>query len=81
MSKDKITTLAELKSKEKGRVVRIAAKAHLRRKLLDMGVLPGVVIGVVRHAPLGDPVEISVKGYHLSLRKSEAAHISVERLR
>ena len=81
MSKDKITTLNKLESKERSKIIKIAAKASLRRKLLDMGILPGVIVEVVRHAPLGDPIEISVKGYHLSLRKSEAAYISVERLR
>lgn len=74
-------TLAELMSKEKGRIVRVSGKVRLRRKLLDMGILPGVVVEMVRVAPLGDPIDIKVKGFHLSLRKSEAAHISVERVK
>ncbi len=54
--------------------------AILRKRLLDMGLVPGAEIRVVRVAPLGDPVEYMVKGYRLSLRRSEAAHVLVERL-
>jgi ferrous iron transport protein A len=49
-------------------------------RLREMGVLPGTTITLVRTAPLGDPLEIRVRGYHLSLRKSEASHVMVERL-
>ncbi len=51
-----------------------------RRKLLAMGMTPGVEFVVLRVAPLGDPVEVRVRGSHLSLRKDEAARLSVERL-
>jgi ferrous iron transport protein A len=47
-------------------------------RLREMGVLPGTVVMLVRTAPMGDPLEIKVRGYHLTLRKSEAEHISVE---
>lgn len=50
----------------------------LRRRLLEMGVLPGTAFRVERVAPLGDPIEIRVRGYALSLRRAEAAHILVE---
>ena len=47
-------------------------------RLKEMGLLPGTTITLVRTAPLGDPIEIKVRGYHLSLRKSEAAFVLVE---
>jgi ferrous iron transport protein A len=55
-----------------------ASAAFLR--LREMGLLPGTEVTLVRTAPLGDPIEIRVRGYHLSLRKSEAAHVVVETL-
>ena len=47
-------------------------------RLREMGLLPGTVVTLVRTAPMGDPIEIKVRGYHLTLRKSEAEHILVE---
>ncbi|MEO7413664.1 MAG: FeoA family protein [Opitutaceae bacterium] len=47
-------------------------------RLREMGVLPGTAVTLVRTAPLGDPLEIKVRGYHLTLRKSEAEHVLVE---
>jgi Fe2+ transport system protein FeoA len=70
--------LSEFKTGEAGRVVRITAKNPVRRRILEMGVTPGTDICVKGMAPLGDPMEILVKGYHLSLRKGEAAGILVE---
>ncbi|HHY98211.1 MAG TPA: hypothetical protein GX509_05690 [Firmicutes bacterium] len=61
-----------------GRVVRIASQGNLRRRILDMSVVPGAEVRVNGVAPLGDPMEITVRGYHLSLRKSEAKDIFVE---
>ena len=81
MSEEHTITLAELMPKEKGKVIKISGKMRLRRKLLDMGILPGVVVEMVRPAPLGDPVDLKVKGYHLSLRKSEAADISIVKIK
>ncbi|MDD5725219.1 MAG: FeoA family protein, partial [Candidatus Omnitrophica bacterium] len=52
--------------------------AVLKKKLLDMGIVPGSGIEVLRVAPLGDPVEVRIKGYNLSLRKEEASQISIE---
>jgi len=54
--------------------------AALRKRLLDMGLVPGAEISVVRVAPLGDPVEYMVKGYRLSLRRSEASQVMIQRL-
>jgi len=71
-------TLNELSPGTKGKIARIGAKGPLRRRILDMGMVPGVEIVVKGVAPLGDPIEILVRGYHLSLRKQEAASIFVE---
>lgn len=70
--------LSELKRGEKGRIVKIGGGGSLRRRLLDMGLVSGSEVKMERVAPLGDPIEIKVKGYNLSLRKEEAANIQVE---
>jgi len=71
-------TLGDMRPGEKGVIVRIAGRGPARRRLLDMGITTGTPFEVERVAPLGDPVEIKVKGYHLSLRKEEAARVQVE---
>jgi DtxR family Mn-dependent transcriptional regulator len=63
---------------QRGVVVRVGGKGPARRRMMDMGLVPGTEVKVVRVAPLGDPVEFEVKGYSLSLRKSEARDITVE---
>ena len=70
--------LNELGKGEKGRIVKIAGKGNIHRRLLDMGLVSGTDIQLQRVAPLGDPIEIKVRGYSLSLRKEEAASIQVE---
>jgi Fe2+ transport system protein FeoA len=70
-----------LTSLEKGtsaRVVEIRIPQDQRTRLLEMGLLVGTTVQLIRFAPLGDPVEIKVRGYHLSLRKSEAEQILVQ---
>ena len=67
-----------LKRGEKGRITLIKATGPLRRRLMDMGVLVGEEIRLEKIAPLGDPVEVTVKSYRLSLRKKEAEGILVE---
>jgi DtxR family Mn-dependent transcriptional regulator len=69
--------LSELQPGAKGKVVRITNTEGVRRRLLDMGVVSGAEVVVEGMAPLGDPMEIKVKGYRLSLRKNEAASIYV----
>jgi len=73
-----IKPLSELKCGEKGRIVKIGGEGSLRRRLLDMGLVSGSEVAIERVAPLGDPIEIKVKGYNLSLRKKEADGIQVE---
>jgi ferrous iron transport protein A len=70
--------LSELKPKELCRVKRIYGEGALPKRLLDMGIIKGTEIEVIKVAPLGDPIDIKVKGYHLSLRREEAAQICVE---
>lgn len=65
-------TLKEFKVAEKGIVKRIIAEGKMKRRLYDMGVTPGVEIELIKFAPLGDPLEIYIRGYKLTLRKSEA---------
>ena len=71
-------TLAELKKGQTCKVVRVGGGGSVRRRILDMGVITGVVIEVEGVAPLGDPIHVKVRGYHLSLRKEEAANVEVE---
>ncbi len=73
-----VKMLNELEKGEKGRIVKIGGKGSIHRRLLDMGLVSGTEIEMERVAPLGDPIEIKVKGYNLSLRKEEAASIEVE---
>jgi Fe2+ transport system protein FeoA len=70
--------LKELKPGKKGKIVKILGSGSIRRRILDMGVVPGAEIEMERVAPLGDPIEVKIKGYHLSLRKNEAANIHIE---
>lgn len=71
--------LADLRPGDSGRVVELAGEASLVQRLLEMGLTEGEDVEVVRFAPLGDPIEVRVRGYHLSLRRSEAAAIAVEK--
>ncbi len=70
--------LAELKPGDKGRITRMGAIGPIKRRLMDMGVLIGEDVKVEKVAPLGDPIEVIIKNYNLSLRKKEAAEIEVE---
>jgi len=76
-----MSDLARLKTGEKGRITAIGALGPMKRRLMDMGVLVGETVQVVKVAPLGDPIEIRVKSYSLSLRKQEATQIAVEILK
>ncbi len=73
--------LSMLKPEETGRIIKIRATGPLKRRLMDMGVLVGEIVKVEKVAPLGDPIEVTIKNYKLSLRKKEAEEIDVEVLR
>lgn len=70
--------LKDLSPGEQGKVVRVDAEGALKRRLMDMGLTRGTMVIFRKVAPLGDPIEITVRGYELSIRKDEAAHIFVE---
>ena len=72
--------LSDLKPGERARVVSVRAAMAIRQRLVDMGLLPGVELEMHSVAPLGDPIDVKLKGFHLSLRKIEAATIGVERV-
>lgn len=59
-------------------VRRVHGKGPIRRRLMDMGIVSGIKLEILRAAPMGDPIEYKLRGYHLSLRKSEAKLIEVE---
>jgi ferrous iron transport protein A len=73
-----VTNLAKLKPGDKGKITSIGAIGPLKRRLMDMGILVGEVVQVLKMAPLGDPIEVKIKSYNLSLRKKEAEGIGVE---
>lgn len=70
--------LTDIQDKQKARIIAIQGASDIKMRLIDMGVVKGAVIEVVRKAPLGDPIEIKIKNFYLSLRKSEAQNIEVE---
>ena len=71
--------LSELAIGQGGKITALELPPEAKQRLLEMGMTVGARIEVVRFAPLGDPVDIKVRGYHLSIRKHEAAGIFVER--
>jgi DtxR family Mn-dependent transcriptional regulator len=73
-------SLKDLQPGQKCKVLKVKANEEANKRIVEMGVTPGAVIEIERVAPLGDPIDIKVRGYHLSLRKDEAEEIEVEGL-
>ena len=71
-------TLDQLKPGQMARVRKVGGQGAVRRRLMDMGVVSGVQIELLKTAPLGDPLEYRLRGYHLSLRKAEAQAIEID---
>lgn len=71
-------TLRETACGETVKVVKLTGEGPVKRRIMDMGITKGVEIYVRKVAPLGDPVEVTIRGYELSLRKADAEMISVE---
>jgi Fe2+ transport system protein FeoA len=69
--------LSELKPGEEGEVTDYAGGAEVQYRLMELGILPGTRLRFIRRAPMGDPLEVEVRGFHLSLREREAANIGV----
>ncbi len=72
--------LSLLQPGDQGEVVEVKAQGQVRQRLLEMGFVRGVLLKVEKLAPLGDPMELVIKGYHLSLRRDESACILVKRV-
>lgn len=77
MESTKNMTLTDLPIGKDARVTAVNGTGSVTRRLLEMGVIPGVAVQVVKMAPFGDPIEIRVRGYSLAMRKSEADAIEV----
>ena len=71
-------TLKQIKIGKSAKVIKVHGEGALKRRIMDMGITKGVEISVRKVAPLGDPLEITVRGYELSLRKEDAETIEVE---
>ena len=74
-------SLSQMKAGQEGTIIRVSGESLLRRRLLEMGINRGTRVYVEKYAPLKDPLELVVKGYHISLRVEEAANILVENIR
>ncbi|MBQ0039993.1 MAG: ferrous iron transport protein A [Treponema sp.] len=71
-------TVKDMKTGQKAQVVKVHGEGALRRRIMDMGITKGVEIRLRKLAPLGDPMELTVRGYELSLRKADAEMIEIE---
>ena len=76
--RDHLVQLSDLSPGQRARIVRVGGHGRARRRFMEMGLVRGETILVERLAPLGDPIEFFVKGYHVSLRRNDAQHIQVE---
>lgn len=74
-------TLDELKLEQQAKVTAVGGEGALRRRLLDMGITPGTGVMIRKRAPMGDPIEIHLRGYELTLRIEDAKKIQVEKER
>ena len=70
--------LSQLSIGERGTVTAVNGEGAIRRRLFDMGITPGAEVYLRKKAPLGDPIEIAIRGYELTLRKAEAAHVEIK---
>ena len=70
--------LSEFNIGETGQIKKVEGEGRIRRRLFDMGITPGADIYLRKKAPLGDPIEITIRGYELTLRKDEASMVEIE---
>ena len=73
-----VKLLSDFTVGESGKIVKVSGEGRVRRRLFDMGVTPGAELTMRKKAPLGDPIEVTIRGYELTLRKVEAACVEVE---
>lgn len=71
-------TLKDIKVGESARVVKLHGEGAVKRRIMDMGITKGIEVSVRKVAPLGDPMELTVRGYELSIRRADAEMIEVE---
>lgn len=79
--KDEVVTLKDVPVGQKAVVTKLVGEGALKRRIMDMGITKGTELSVRRIAPLGDPIEINLRGYELSVRKSEAENVLVDILK
>lgn len=77
MEKAKVLTLAELAAGSEAKVLRVLGNSPAAKRLMEMGIVPGVRIRVVKSAPFGDPIEVRLRGYSLAMRRNEAESVEV----
>ena len=71
-------TLRDLKVGQKGIIRKVGTSGALKQRFMDMGITKGVEVSVVKIAPLGDPIEVEIRGYNLSVRKDDAQNIEIQ---
>ena len=72
--------LKELKPGQSARVITVGGEGELRQHFLDMGLIPGAEVTLIKYAPMGDPMELSISGYELTLRLEEAEKITIKQI-
>lgn len=72
--------LSQFEIGEKGVIKAVSAEPRIKRRLFDMGVTPGTEVYLKKRAPLGDPIEVTIRGYELTLRKTEADAVTMEEI-
>ncbi|MFA6221797.1 MAG: FeoA family protein [Desulfomonilaceae bacterium] len=75
---EKTVKLSDYKPGQKGRILQICGDPDFRLRMMEMGFIRGAEIEVVKYAPLSDPMEFVIKGYHITLRKKQASHILMD---
>lgn len=74
-------TLDELEAGQSAKVIKVNGKGALRNHLLDMGLTPEIVVKLMKVAPMGDPIEIRLRGYELTIRLDDAKEIEIEKIK
>ena len=77
-SKENMRHLCDQKPGKKYKVLKIEGEPHIKRRIIEMGLNPGTEVEILRKAPLGDPIEVKIRGFLVSLRHNEAHNILVE---
>lgn len=73
--------LSELKINQEGKILAVNGEGVLRHRLLEMGIIPGTIVKITKMAPLGDPIQIHIRSYELSIRKDDALLIEVSEVK